>query len=259
MSDHVAFAQSRHHLIRDMLKTQGRVFCTKLAEILQVSEHTIRRDLQDLAKEGLCRRVHGGAISLLPATADFVARLDQADTAKEQLGLASAGLLKAGSIVFIDAGTTNLAVVQALPDDLALTIVTNTPTIAAEVMTRPSIELIMIGGTINANSGSALGLTALKQIHGMHFDQCLLGMCALDAEAGATAFEYEDAQFKQVIVSQSTQVIVALTADKTPAVARHFVADCEAITDLVVASSIPADKIAPFNALGINIHTAPAC
>ena len=83
MSDHASFARNRQDLIRQMLKTEGRVFCTQLSQALDVSEHTIRRDLQDLAREGVCRRVHGGAVSVLPAAPDFQARLDEGRAVKE--------------------------------------------------------------------------------------------------------------------------------------------------------------------------------
>ena len=239
-----------------MLKTEGRVFCTQLSQALDVSEHTIRRDLQDLAREGVCRRVHGGAVSVLPAAPDFQARLDEGRAVKELLGEASARLFREGACVFIDAGTTNLAVARALPPDLAITAVTNTPAIAAALLEHPAVEVITLGGRLNPRTGGAVGITALQQLQGMHFDLCMLGACALDAESGLTVFEFDDAEFKRALVARCEQVVVALTADKTPGAARYHVADCASITDLVIAADTPEEKIAPFADQGVTIHRA---
>ncbi|WP_343731709.1 DeoR/GlpR family DNA-binding transcription regulator [Duganella sp.] len=258
MSENASFARHRQDVIRAKLQTEGRVFCLQLSQELEVSEHTIRRDLQDLAKDGVCRRVHGGAVSALPAAADFHARLDEKRSVKELLGEAGALLLRDGACVFMDAGTTNLAIAKALPPELAVTVVTNTPDIAAALLKHPAVEVIMLGGRLNPKTGGAHGITTLKQLQGMHFDQCVLGVCALDAGSGLTAFEYDDAEFKQAVIAQSEQVIVALTAEKTPGAARYQISACASMTDLVVPADMAAEKIAPFAELGIAIHRAGA-
>lgn len=256
MSDHASFARNRQDVIREKLKTEGRVFCAQLSLELEVSEHTIRRDLQDLAREAVCRRVHGGAVSVLPAAPAFGSRLDQRPAAKQLLGDAAARLLRDGACVFIDAGTTNLAVAQSLAPGLTITVVTNTPAIAAELLKHPTVEVITLGGRLNPRTGGALGITALQQLQDMHFDQCILGACALDVASGITAFEFDDAEFKRAVVAQSEQVIVALTADKAPGVARYRVADCDRISDLVVEAGMRAEQLAPFEEQGVRVHRA---
>lgn len=256
MLDVASFARDRHEIIRQKLKTEGRVYCTQLSADLQVSEHTIRRDLQDLAEEGICRRVHGGAISSLSETANFGARLQEQRDTKDLLGEAGAKLIRDGACVFFDAGTTNLAVARAIPADLRFTAVTNTPSIAVELLKHPHVEVIMLGGRLRRSTGGALGITALKQFQRMHFDQCILGVCALDAASGVTVFEYDDAEFKQALIGQSEQVIVVLTSDKTPGVARYRIAGCDSISDLVLEHGISDTKITPFTEAGIKIHQA---
>lgn len=258
MLDVASFAHDRHEIIRQKLKTEGRVFCAQLSGELHVSEHTIRRDLQDLALEGVCRRVHGGAISALSAASGFDARLADGRDAKALLGRAGAQLIREGACVFFDAGTTNLAVARALPAGLRCTAVTNTPAIAVELLKHALVEVVMLGGRVNPATGGALGITALKQFQSMHFDQCVLGACALDAVSGLTVFEFDDAEFKQALVAQSEQVIVVLTSDKTPGAARFRVAGCDSISDLVLEHAIPASKAAPLADAGIRIHHAEA-
>lgn len=256
MQENVAFARNRQSLVQEKLKKEGRIYCAKLAVELQVSEHTIRRDLDELSKEGFCRRVHGGAILTQVASGDFDARLEESISSKEALGAACARLLSNGNLVFIDSGTTNLAVAQALPADLDITVVTNSPAIAMVTMSHPKSKTILIGGRIAPHVAGSLGITAQNQIKNMHFDQCILGTCALDPEAGATAHDFEDAEFKQALVTQSGQVIVALTSDKTPGVAKYRITECERISDLVLQSDISEEAIASFQRKGMQVHLA---
>lgn len=254
MLDYAAFPEQRQSLIRDLLRKEGRVVCVKLSQQLQVSEHTIRRDLQELAREGVCKRVYGGAVGLSPASGSFAKRSEQAQASKALLGQAGAQLIRDGGCIFIDAGTTNLAVAKAIPPELSLTVVTNAPSIAAEVMNLPRCEVIMLGGRIQARTGAALGATALSQVEDMHFDQCLLGACAVDPAQGLTVFDYEDAEFKRGLVRQSNELIVALTSDKIPSIARYKVVSCQEIAILVVDHDIPRDKVAALIEQGVDVR-----
>lgn len=256
MQENAVFARNRHAIILEALKTEGRVYCAQLAKQLQVSEHTVRRDLEELDKEGICRRVHGGAIHMPPGAKDFASRLSESANVKEALGRACALLLKPGALVFIDAGTTNLAVADSLPPDADITVVTNTPAIAMAVMAHATVKLIMVGGLIDNTVAGALGVTALNQIRSMHFDQCVLGVCALDPLAGASVHDYRDAEFKQALVAQSAEVIMAVTSDKLASVASYRIADCQHISHLVVQADETEERITPFSQKGVTIHRA---
>ena len=254
MLDYDAFPEQRQSLIRDLLRKDGRVVCAKLAQELKVSEHTIRRDLQELARDGVCKRVYGGAVGLSPASGSFAKRREQGQASKALLGLAGAQLIRDDSCVFIDAGTTNLAVARAIPPERSLTLVTNAPTIAAQAMNLPRCEVIMLGGRIQAQSGAALGATALRQVTDMHFDQCFLGACAVDPTHGLTAFDYEDAEFKRALARQSNELIVALTSDKIPSIARYKVVSCQEISILVTEHGIRQDQVAALIAQGVDVR-----
>ena len=254
MLDYAAFPEQRQSLIRDLLRKDGRVVCGKLAQELQVSEHTIRRDLQQLAREGICKRVYGGAVGLSPASGSFAQRREQGLASKALLGQAGAQLIRDGGCIFIDAGTTNLAVAKAIPPERSLTVVTNAPNIAAEVMNLPRSEVIVLGGRIQARTGAALGATPQSQVKDMHFDQCFLGACAVDPAQGLTVFDYEDAEFKRGLVRQSNELIVALTSEKIPSIARYKVVSCQEISILVVENDIPRDKVAALIAQDVDVR-----
>ncbi|WP_296073879.1 DeoR/GlpR family DNA-binding transcription regulator, partial [uncultured Agrobacterium sp.] len=147
----------RKTLIQNVLRRDGRIVAKSFAEELGVSEDTIRRDLRELAKDGLLQRVHGGALPSSPAIADYHVREQMASSAKEKLGRAAAGLIKPGQIVFLDGGTTNLQLARNLPPNLEATIITHSPSIAVELAQHPSVEVELIGGRLFKHSIVSMG------------------------------------------------------------------------------------------------------
>ncbi len=256
MLDCAAFPEQRQSFIRQLLLTQGRVVCLQLAEQLHVSEHTIRRDLKELASNGLCRRVYGGAVSTMPSAESFNDRSEQHSTQKEAIAARCAQLVKDKSCIFIDSGTTNLALAKAIPQNFTLTVVTNSPIIAVELINNPACEVIMLAGKIVKKIGGTVGGLAQAQIKNIYIDQLFLGGCAMDIDAGLTVFDYEDAEFKKVLVKQSDEIIIGLTADKIPAIARYAVASCDEITSLVVENRLSASLISSFEQRDIKIELA---
>ncbi|TCW00122.1 DeoR family transcriptional regulator [Biostraticola tofi] len=232
MVDYAAFPPQRQCKIKQLLSEQGRVVCAELSRALNVSEHTIRRDLKELARAGACKRVYGGAVNMLAPAGNFNERLTEDDSVKADIARAAVGVLKPDTCVFIDAGTTNLAVARLIPDTMKLTVVCNSPLIAAELLRHPELEVILIGGKINRETGGAVSIDTLRQLETMYFDQCLLGGCAFDVHHGLTVFGYEEAEFKKTLLRRSNEIFVALTANKLSALARYRVCDSDDITTL---------------------------
>ncbi|WP_313480819.1 DeoR/GlpR family DNA-binding transcription regulator [Atlantibacter hermannii] len=256
MLDYAAFPEQRQALIRQILQENGCAICADLAVQLKVSEHTIRRDLHELSKEGFCKKVYGGAVLQLQDSATFTRRKTHNHAQKSLLAARCVQLVKPGSCIFIDTGTTNLAMASAFPADLSLTVVTNAPDIAAALLTHPLIEVIMLGGQVQKNIGGCVSGTALDQLRNMHFDQAWIGGCAMSPESGLTGFDFADCEFKKAAIGQSSQTLVALTADKIPGIARFGVARCEEIDVLVVESDLGRELGNVFEAASITLITA---
>lgn len=256
MLDYAAFPGQRQDLIRQILQENGRVVCAELAIRMNVSEHTIRRDLHELSKEGFCKKVYGGAVLQLPDAGNFFTREQKNSAKKDSIAQKAATLIKAGGCIFIDTGTTNLALAKALPADLSITVVTNSPAIAAELLRHPLCEVIMTGGQIQRVSGGAVGATAANQIQGIIFDQAFIGGCAMDPDMGLTGFDFADCEFKKAVIAQSNQSIVALTMDKLPGVARFVVAKSRDIDVLVVEEGMDKDVLEAFTAQDVRIVCA---
>ncbi|MFE4112091.1 DeoR/GlpR family DNA-binding transcription regulator [Kosakonia sp. YIM B13611] len=255
MLDYAAFPDQRQALIRQRLQAQGRVVCAELAVELQVSEHTIRRDLQELSKEGICKKVYGGAVLQLAAAGSFTERKEQDRAKKSIIAQRCVPLLKPGTCVFIDSGTTNLELAKALPPELNLTVVTNSPEIAAVACKHPRCEVIMLGGLVQNSTGGCVGGPAISQLNGIIFDQAFIGGCAMSPEMGLTGFDYADCEFKKAVIAQSNQVVVALTANKIPGVARYIVAASQQIDVLVVETDLGKAFYQAFSAENIEILT----
>src|SRR3954471_17923533 len=116
-------AAQRRDLLLDRLARAGRLVAKDLAVELGVSEDSVRRDLRELAAAGLCQRVYGGALPVSPAVVDYGSRGSVSPDAKARVAAVAAGLIKPGSTVLLDGGTTALAVTAALPPDLRATVV----------------------------------------------------------------------------------------------------------------------------------------
>lgn len=253
MIDYNVFPEQRQSFIRQLLTEKGRVVSADLIKLLGVSEHTIRRDLQKLARDGVCKRVYGGAVSHLKQSATFETRVNQCIDEKSSVAIKCAKLIKNNSCIFIDTGSTYLAMASYIPQNLTLTIVTNSPQIASVLSSRTNGELILLGGKVNPLTGGTMGADTVNQIRNMVFDQTFIGVCGLDPHAGLSAVYYDDACFKKEVIRQSNEVIAAVIADKMLQVARYKVATCEDI-DIIIASR--DSKIEGFEDFNLKIEIA---
>lgn len=253
-----ALPAERQQAILILLARGDRVLAAELARAFDASEDTIRRDLRELAAAGLCRRVYGGALPLSPASGSLAERQAEGPERKEVLGRAAASLVKRRATLFIDAGSTNVAIARALPFALEATVATNAPAVAEALAGRANLELVLIGGRVDARSGAALGARAFRDAREIRADLAFLGACAVDAEAGVAAFGAEEAEFKRLVAGQAAAVVVAATTDKLETAAPFFVVPVERLSHLVVEHDAPAEKLAPLAAKGPAIVRAVA-
>lgn len=250
------FLEQRQSLIRKRLAASGRVLAGELAREFGVSEDTIRRDLRDMAAAGLCHRVYGGALSVSPASVPLSERLKTAPERNQALAETAIRFIEAGTTVFVDAGTTNLAIVEALPHNVELTVATNAPTIAAALLDRPAVELIVVGGRIDRHVGGAIGAGAVRDAEALRPDLCMLGACGIDNRAGLTAFSYEDAEFKRFIARRSRSVLAAATGDKIATAAPYVVMPLADCAHLIVEHDADEAAVTDLAATGIDIVRA---
>lgn len=252
----VRLPEERQRLIVERLAGGGRVLAAELAREFGISEDSVRRDMRELAAAGLCERVYGGVLPLSPASGPLPQRQLQARPRKLALAATAVRLLAPGSLLLIDAGSTNEAIAALLPDTLQLTVVTNSPAIAAVLAPRRGIALILVGGPVDWRSGGALGARAVREVGALRADLCFLGACAADARHGIAGFSYEEVEFKQACIAASATVVVASTNDKLGTGGPYAVAPMRAITHLVVEHDAGPARLHSFYGEATRVHVA---
>jgi DeoR/GlpR family transcriptional regulator of sugar metabolism len=245
-------SQRRTHIL-ETLKREGQALAGVLARELDVSEDTIRRDMREMAAQGLIKRVHGGALPVSPELPDFTARRSVASAEKAALGARAAALVKPGQMVFLDGGTTTAEIARQLPRGMALTVATHSPTIASEFEHRPEVEVILIGGRLYKHSMVAVGAQAMAAIDTIRPDLFFLGVTAVHPGLGLTTGDFEEAAIKRHILQASAETYVAVTEEKIDAISPCRIAPIEAIAGLIVPDGIDEERLSPYREAGVTL------
>ncbi|WP_253908954.1 DeoR/GlpR family DNA-binding transcription regulator [Corallococcus exiguus] len=232
--------QERHKRILELLARDQRVAASALAEEFSVSEDTIRRDLRELAEEGLLRRVYGGAVPRTPISPTYAGRREESVAAKSAIAATVAGLLRPGQLIFLDAGTTATAVASQLPADLKLTVVTHSLPVASVLAEHPLVDVILLGGRLLKDSLSLAGPETVEGYRKFRADLCVLGTASVHPELGLGVFSHEDAEVKRAMVAAATEVIVIAAGEKLCTTAPYVVGPLSLIDRLVTDAPPPA-------------------
>ncbi|GAA5199849.1 DeoR/GlpR family DNA-binding transcription regulator [Rugosimonospora acidiphila] len=215
----------RAHLL-GMVERQGYCTISELSAALDVSEMTIRRDVQRLADEGTLRSVHGGVT--VPASQsvggpDLRARSARMPAAKRAIARAAMSLLPSHGAVALDAGTTTLEFVKALPPDIALHVVTASLLAINALLGRPNVEVTSLGGTLRHRSQSFAGPATLAALSELRVRTLFLAATAVSADAVYCGNHF-DALTKRHLVEAADEVV--LLADSSKFAASAMVRAC---------------------------------
>lgn len=232
------FSAERQQRIRALLEERGRVEVLEIARLMQVSEHTVRRDLLALQKQGLLQRTHGGAISVNTARAGITARSAVAAGAKAAMAQAAAALFRPGQTLILDAGSTTLALAQAL-QVRPLTVITNSLDIAQHFATDPEVQLLLTGGTWHGFERALWGPAAQEMLARCRADWAVPGACAVDVLQGVTASDEADAALKRTMIGRAQQTMVLADASKRGGVGPFLVAEWSEVDVLVAEAPWP--------------------
>jgi DeoR/GlpR family transcriptional regulator of sugar metabolism len=246
----------RKHQILSILKKQGQVIAKEVSQAMGVSEDTIRRDLREMAQEGLLQRVHGGALPSSPAVADFAGRERITPEGKVAIGRVAAKMIQPGQVVILDGGTTARQVARHIPLDLKATIVTHSPTIALELINHLNIEVILIGGRLFRHSVVAVGAPAIEAIAQIHADTYFMGVTGVHPKAGLTTGDYEEAAVKRALSHAAAETIVLASSEKLNAASPYIVVPLTEISGIITEQSADKALLRPYKKLGITVTRA---
>src|SRR6266516_7300421 len=229
----------RRRSILQTLQREGKVLASELSKTLQVSEDTIRRDLNDLAAAGELQRVHGGALPRLLAPATFIERQQQAPGAKAAIAQAAVRLIQQDQVIILDGGTTPLQVTQHLPPDLRATVITHSPPVALALAEHPEIEVILIGGKLYKQELVTGGAATVEAFHNVRADLCFLGISSVHPEVGISTFNLEGSYVKRAMIASSAEVVALTSAEKLGTAATYIIRPLRDLNYLVTERSVP--------------------
>ncbi|MEU4269494.1 DeoR/GlpR family DNA-binding transcription regulator [Streptomyces sp. NPDC026092] len=248
-------AERRDHLLA-LLAREGKIVAKDVAADLGISEDSVRRDLRDLAAEGLCQRVYGGALPVSPAVVDYAARQAVAPDGKQKVASLAAGLVRPGGAVILDGGTTALAVARALPQELACTVITHSPTVATALLDHPRAELFLLGGRVFKHSAVTCGAAAVEAAQNVSADLCLLGVTGVHPEAGLTTGDAEEAAMKRALSARAADTYVLASSEKIGTASRFRVLPWPKVTALLTDAAPNNPVVKQIKALGVEVLTA---
>ncbi|KAG9605971.1 hypothetical protein KCV01_g5880, partial [Aureobasidium melanogenum] len=244
--------EERHTRIRDLLRASGKVSVERIVTELGVSRETIRRDLVELAERGEIRRVHGGAV-----LADDEPPIDvrHATRVREKRAIARkvSSLVESGQTVFMDAGSTMTLVAEALSARSGLTIVTNSVDVATRFAARPDNEVRLLGGRFDARIGCTHGSATIAEIARYQAHLAILSPVGIDAAAGASSFELEEAEIARAMCANARSIMIA--ADHAKIGVRSRVAWCPADRIDVLVTDRRSEKSRAIAAIGEIVST----
>ena len=246
----------RKQQILSLLKRNGQVIAKDVSQSMGVSEDTIRRDLRELAQEGLLQRVHGGALPASPAVADFAGRELLTPDGKVAIGRAAAKMIQPGQVVILDGGTTARQVARHIPLDLKATVVTHSPTIALELVNHPDVEVILIGGRLFKHSVVAVGAAAIEAISQVHADTYFMGVTGIHPKTGLTTGDYEEAAVKRALSHAAAETIVLASSEKLNAASPYAVVSLAEISGIITEKGAAAALTRPYEKLKIAVTRA---
>ncbi|MEV7120716.1 DeoR/GlpR family DNA-binding transcription regulator [Kitasatospora griseola] len=257
----------RWNALLELLAEHGKLDVEEAAGALDVSAATIRRDLDQLARQQMVTRTRGGAVAH-SVSYDLPLRYKTARNAdaKQRIGALVAGLISPGEVVGLNGGTTTTEVARALAvrPDLAehpehgpsLTVVTNALNIANELTVRPQVKIVVTGGVARPQSYELIGPLAAQMLGELTLDTTVLGVDAIDAEQGATAHHEGEAAVNRLLAERARRVVVAADSSKLGHRAFARICGLERVDTLVTDNQV-ADRVATaFRDAGVTVLTA---
>ncbi|GGT02236.1 DeoR family transcriptional regulator [Planobispora rosea] len=248
-------SSDRIRAIMSALRATDSVSVAELALQHAVSEMTIRRDLDELAQQGVVRRVRGGAVSLLLRGEEppFGVREHEAVEAKRRIAAEVASLIADGEAVLLDSGTTALEIARVIRDR-RLTVLPLSLQAAGELATAPRVRLVLPGGEVRPGELNFTGPLTESAIRSLRFDTAVIGCCGLSAEHGLTTHDLAEVAVKQAAIASARRVVAAADSGKFTRTAFGAVCPLDRLDLVVTDSAVPPSEHDALVAAGVAVR-----
>ncbi len=252
------YLEERRQQIVRLVHQAGRASVTELSQQFGVSEVTIRADLQALAEGSLLVRTHGGAIPPArgPYELSLATRRQQQVEEKGRIGAVGATMIFDGDAIFLDSSSTTLAIAQCLKDRRLLTVVTNSLTIAQELLDAPGVTVVLLGGTLRRDTASLVGGEGLESLRKFNIQKGFFGAHGITVAEGLTDVSVEEAELKRPLVTLCRQVIAPLDATKWGRVGIVSFAALSQVYKVITDAHAPAELVDAVRARGVEVIVA---
>ncbi|MCF0060276.1 DeoR/GlpR family DNA-binding transcription regulator [Dyadobacter chenwenxiniae] len=245
--------EKRFAYILGKLQEQQEVGFAQLSTDLNVSEDTIRRDIDALNNNGLLMKIRGGAIPRSHNPLTFKERIGYLRDDKEVIALKAQPLVKSGQTIFLDGGTSVYTLVSLLATDIKLTVITNNTAIIPALSAYANVKLIILGGTYFKESETIVGLQAINMVKNFQADLYFMGICALDTQRGVTASFLEEAELKQAMLQHSGTAVALSTFEKLETYETYRVCAIEDLDYIITEVDAADEKFDAFKQVGVKI------
>ncbi len=244
--------KERHNCIIQQINIHNKVLSSDLCLQLDVSEDTIRRDLQELAEEGKLIKVHGGALA---KSFHFTIESKQVYALNEKKIIAQKAIdiIKDGMLVVISGGTTMRELVNLLPADLNVTFVTANLPIALELLEHPQAEVIFLGNKLLKSAQMAVGAAVVEKLSELKADLCLLGTNSIDLDFGISDLELEIIEVKRAMIACSQKTVSLAISEKLNSAQRLQVCPLHQVDILITELDPTHEKLIPYALKGLSV------
>lgn len=245
--------------VLEILARSGYRSVAELSTELDVSEMTVRRDLDRLEQRRLIKRTHGGAFAGQDMIEiDYRVRETVRRAEKEAIGRLGWSLVRPGESVFIDAGTTTAYLALAMDDTRRITVVTNSTIVLTTLEARPNIECILLGGKVHALSHSLIGPIAEETVRQFRFTTAFLGTAGINLREGFTQSNVDEVPVKKQAAANARRVIVLADSSKINHDVLVLFLRLDQVQTIITDNGIAADHRAALQEKGIEVLVAGA-
>lgn len=252
------YAEERQQRILDEARRAGRVEVGSLADTFGVAAETVRRDLSVLERRGTLRRVHGGAIPVerLEIEPTLSTRVGRLSDVKRRIAARALQELPHEGTVLLDSGSTTQAIVELLPPDLDITVVTNSVAAAAALSTHPGVSLYVLGGRVRGRTGATVGTWLTAALDTIGVDVAFLGTNGLSAVRGLTTPDQAEATAKAAMVRSARRVVCVTDSTKYDDDHLHRFAAIDEVDLVITDKDLDQEAAAALTAAGTEVLCA---
>lgn len=246
----------RHQKILEYIEQSGNSTISQLAEMLECSNMTIRRDVHELADEGLVKKIHGGVLAIEKTDSDpnvLQQRLQVDVDEKRRIGEKATQYIKEDMCVFFDSGTTPFFVAQALPSDIRFTAITCSLLTAAELCNRPNVSIVMLGGELHNATMSSINRLSLEMAKEFTADLAIISTKAINLDTGLLETLLPLIEVKRIMVEKAKRTLVVMDAKKFEKTALCISIPISDVNQIITTNSLKKEYVEKVQKLGISL------